>query len=105
MKHEDIVQLIANRVGSRDRRAVTDEDVERWVSHENFERDNAFNMTNISNTMDSLTTEVVSPPLGSLDTEPAEGVFRGIMIQLNSMSTSRVQNPKSSYDTVVSQEV
>ena len=74
---------------------VTEEDIQRWVEEDEFERFNRIDMDQMDAEMNSSTSTVQSVPVGSVPSVRPEGVFRGMSVQLNNMSTTRVRNRKA----------
>ena len=95
MKHEEITRMVGQRAKGKARQRVTDQDIERWIEEEEFERDNRHEMWSMAVEMNSVSTEETVRALGSMPEERAEGTFRGMMVQLNSMATTKVRNRKA----------
>ena len=95
IKHEEIVSLVASRSFGRQRHNVTDEEIARWVEAEEFERYNRQEMHRFARELDCRSTTIAVEPLGHMPEERGDGVFRGLMVQLNSMVTNKVGNRKA----------
>ena len=95
MKHEEIVNMVERHTVGRARHSVTEEEVERWIDEEDFERDNSADMMKAATEMQRV--ESMSVPVhGFLPAEErGDGVFRGLMVQLNGIKTNKVRNRKA----------
>jgi hypothetical protein len=89
------MQLMSRRCSGTRRQRVTDDDVERWVEDEWWALEHQAEMLQAEISLDEHCVVEVCPPLGSVPDEPGDGVFRGMYVQLNSMSTSKVRNKKA----------
>ena len=95
LKHQEIVSLVESRTFGRQRHSVTDEDIARWVEEEEFEHEKRQEMNRMARELDSKATAAVVDPWGHMPEERSDGVFRGLMVQLNSMVTNKVRNRKA----------
>ena len=95
IKHDEVVSLVERRAFGRQRHSVTDEEIERWVEEERFEAEHRHEMYRMDREFGERTTVMASPPLGHMPEDRPDGVFRGLMVQLNSMSTTKVRNRKA----------
>jgi hypothetical protein len=89
------MQLMSRRCSGTRRQRVTDDDVERWVEDERWALEHQAEMLQAEISLNEHCVVEVCPPLGSVPDEPGDGVFRGMYVQLNSMSTSKVRNKKA----------
>lgn len=90
LKHEDVVSMMERRSFEARRARVTDVDVKRWVEEEDFERDRGAEMVQ----MDAVLAEAMEPVI-TIPEERPDGVFRGLLVQLNGMVTRQVKNRKA----------
>ena len=96
LKHEDIVSMMERRSYERRKSRVNEDDVQRWVEEENFERDHGAEMLQMEISLSEIMEPVLAcPPHGSVPEDRPEGVFRGALVQLNGMVTRQVKNRKA----------
>jgi hypothetical protein len=85
--------MMERRSHERRKAWFNDEDVQRWVEEENYERDQGAEMQQMDVTLsESMEPTVIHPPHGSVPEERPEGIFRGMLVQLNGMVTRQVKN-------------
>ena len=90
------MSLMERRSFESRRRRVTEEDVKCWIEAEEFEQRCAAEMVSMEHGM-GTGSEVRSkhPAHGSVPNERPDGVFRGMVVQLNGMVTNQVKNRKA----------
>ena len=90
------MSIMERRSYERRRAQVNDEDVQRWVEEEDFERYRGGEMQQMDVMLsESMEPTVLYPPHGSVPEERPEGVFCGMLLQLNGMVTRKVKNRKA----------
>ena len=92
LKHEEIMSMMDRRSWERRQNRVTDEDIERWVEAEDFERSNRIDMELMEAEMKAASSITRSEAVGNVPSVRPEGIFRGMSVQLNNMATSKVRN-------------
>ena len=93
LKHEDVVSMMERRSFEARRARVTDVDVKRWVEEEDFERDRGAEMVQMDAVLaEAMEPVITHPPHGSIPEERPDGIFRGLLVQLNGMVTRQVKN-------------
>jgi hypothetical protein len=95
LKHEEIMSMMDRSSLEWRRSRVTEEDVERWVEAEDFERTNRVDMEIMEAEMNAAASSIRSEAVGNVPSVRPEGVFRGMSVQLNNMVTARVRNRKA----------
>jgi hypothetical protein len=89
------MSMMDRRSWERSRNIVTDEDIERWVEAEDFERSNRIEMELMEAEMNASSSIIRSEAVGNVPSVRTEGVFRGMSVQLNNMVTAKVRNRKA----------
>jgi hypothetical protein len=88
--------MMERRSYERRKSRVNEDDVQRWVEEENFERDHGAEMLQMEISLSEIMEPVLAcPPHGSVPEDRPEGVFRGALVQLNGMVTRQVKNRKA----------
>ena len=93
--HEDIVRMVSSHTANRSRATVTDEEVERWTEKEEYEKTNGYEMNRLERELVAQYPVDVAHHGSLMSEEREDGVFRGLMVQLNSISTKKVRNRKA----------
>eukprot|EP00956_Cyclotella_meneghiniana_P032414 scaffold89146_cov64-Cyclotella_meneghiniana.AAC.5 len=96
LKHEDILGMLERRSCERRKARVTEEDVQQWVEEEDFERYHGAEMMQLGNIMTEAMEPITSHPShGYVPKERPDGIFRGMLVQLNGIVTRQVKNKKA----------
>jgi hypothetical protein len=95
MKHEEIMQLMERRSHERKKKWVTDEDVKQWLEEEEFEEWNELEMRELEAKLQDQEGKGVDRSFGSIPEQRLDGVFRGMSVQLNNISTAKVRQRKA----------
>lgn len=95
LKHEEIKSMMGRRLFDRKKARVTEEDVQRWVEEQEQHKRQQVEMYMLQTQMETSTERQSYPTLGSVPSVRPEGVFRGLLVQLNSMVTTTVKNRKA----------
>lgn len=87
--------MMGRRSHDRKRGRVTDEQVQQWVEEQDDLTRHQVEMEMLRTEMEEATVRPAYPAVGSVPASRPEGVFRGLLVQLNSMVTSTVKNRKA----------
>jgi hypothetical protein len=87
--------MIGKRSYERKKGRVTDEQVQQWVEEQEQQTRHQVEMEMLRAEMEATTERPRYPALGSAPAVRPEGVFRGLLVQLNGMVTKTVKNRKA----------
>ena len=89
------MMMMGQRSHDRKRGRVTDEQVQQWVEEQDDLTRHQVEMEMLRTKMEEANIRPTYPVVGSVPASRPEGVFRGLLVQLNSMVTSTVKNRKA----------
>ena len=87
--------MMSARSHERRKARVTDEQVKQWVEEQDYQTLHQVEMDLFKAQMEEKSAMALYPPHGSVPSPRPEGVFRGLLVQLNSMVTATVKNRKA----------
>ncbi len=85
LKHEEILSMMETRSYGKRRARVTEDQVKQWVEEQDYQTLRQVEMEMLKAQMEEHTARPSYPALGSVSSPRPEGVFRGLLVQLNSM--------------------
>lgn len=89
------MSMMGRRAYDRKKSRVTDEQIQQWVEEKEQLKRHHVEMELLRAQLDPSTVKAIYPALGSVPAIRPEGVFRGLLVQLNGMVTQTVKNRKA----------
>jgi hypothetical protein len=88
--------MMGSRSYERRKARVTEDQVKQWVEEQDYQTLHQIEMDMFKAQMEENAATTLYPAHGRVPTPRPEGVFRGLLVQLNSMVTTTVKNRKAS---------